>query len=294
MNRAHLCVLIPVAPRYSWLLLILLDYLKKYWPHHSPVIVAEALPEDTTAEGRLCWTQMLQRGAIEARSQGFAMAYVILEEQLPVAKCHSVHLNQTLPSLLDSLPASHISLMGWDNRRHPSKSPVLGKEFFHLKHLAAERDPRYNLHPGLWKLDVLLKCCEEVLGNIGPEASAWQFERISARSTSPNLVRHISECFQVCAESMALKKMSWPRKTLSALERFFYMRMLGLMPLIRTQNLRKRVFQLLNFDRVFSNGPYPMVFSGVMAKGKLNPHFQSIVRRLPEGEELLSRISSKI
>jgi len=294
MNRADLCILIPVAPRYSWLLLILLDYLKKYWPHHSPVIVAEALPEDTTAEGRLCWTQMLQRGAIEARSQGFAMAYVILEEQLPVAKCHSVHLNQTLPSLLDSLPASHISLMGWDNRRHPSKSPVLGKEFFHLKHLAAERDPRYNLHPGLWKLDVLLKCCEEVLGNIGPEASAWQFERISARSTSPNLVRHISECFQVCAESMALKKMSWPRKTLSALERFFYMRMLGLMPLIRTQNLRKRVFQLLNFDRVFSNGPYPMVFSGVMAKGKLNPHFQSIVRRLPEGEELLSRISSKI
>jgi len=294
MNRADLCILIPVAPRYSWLLLILLDYLKKYWPHHSPVIVAEALPEDTTAEGRLCWTQMLQRGAIKARSQGFAMAYLILEEQLPVAKCHSGHLNQTLPGLMDSLPASHISLMGWDNRRHPSKSPVLGKEFFHLKHLAGERDPRYNLHPGLWKLDVLLKCCEEVLGNIGPEASAWQFERISARSTSPNLVRHISECFQVCAESMALKKMSWPRKTLSALERFFYMRMLGLMPLIRTQNLRKRVFQLLNFDRVFSNGPYPMVFSGVMAKGKLNPHFQSIVRRLPEGEELLSRISSKI
>ena len=69
--------------------------------------------------------------------------------------------------------------------------------------------------------------------------------------------------------------------------------MLGLMPLIRSQNLRKRVFQLLNFDRVFSNGPYPMVFSGVMAKGKINPHFRSIVRRLPKGEGLLSSISSK-
>ena len=293
MSRSDLCILIPVAPRYSWLLPLLLDCLKKYWPDHPPVIVAEALPEDTTAEGRLCWTQMLQRGAIEARRQGFAMVYLILEEQLPVARCHSVHLNQTLPGLMDSLPASHISLMGWDNRRHPSKSPVLGKEFFHLKHLAGERDPRYNLHPGLWKLDVLLKCCEEVLGNIGSEASAWQFERISARSTSPTLIRHHAECFQVCAASMALGQMSLPSKIRSALERFFYMRMLGLMPLIRSQNLRERAFRLFNFDRVFSNGPYPMVFSGVMAKGKINPHFQSLVRRLPEGEELLSRISSK-
>jgi hypothetical protein len=116
MMRADLCVLVPVAPRYSWLLPVLLDCLKKYWPDHPPVIVAEALPEDTTAEGRLCWTQMLQRGAIKARSQGFAMAYLILEEQLLVAKCHSVHLNQTLPGLIDSLPASYISLMGWDNR----------------------------------------------------------------------------------------------------------------------------------------------------------------------------------
>jgi hypothetical protein len=41
MNRADLCILVPVATRYSWLLPILLDYLKKYWPHHSPVIVAE-------------------------------------------------------------------------------------------------------------------------------------------------------------------------------------------------------------------------------------------------------------
>ena len=76
MSRADLCILIPVAPRYSWLLPLLLDCLKKYWPDHPPVIVAEALPEDTTAEGRLCWTQMLQRGAMEARRQGFAMAYL--------------------------------------------------------------------------------------------------------------------------------------------------------------------------------------------------------------------------
>ncbi len=227
MSRADLCVLIPVAPRYSWLLPILLNCLKKYWSDHPPVIVAEALPEDTTKEGRLCWTQMLQRGAIKARRQGFSMAYLILEEQLPVAKCHSVHLNQTLPGLLDSLPASHISLMGWDNRRHPSKSPVLGKEFFHLKHLVAERDPRYNLHPGLWKLEVLLKCCEEVLSNIGPEASAWQFERISALSKSPTLVRHHSESFQVCAASMALENISLPSKIRSALERFFICGCLG-------------------------------------------------------------------
>ena len=86
MSRADLCVLIPVAPRYSWLLPILLDCLKKYWPDHPPVIVVEALPEDTTAEGRLCWTQMLQRGAMEARRQGFAVVYLILEEAVAGGK----------------------------------------------------------------------------------------------------------------------------------------------------------------------------------------------------------------
>jgi hypothetical protein len=87
--------------------------------------------------------------------------------------------------------------------------------------------------------------------NIGPEASAWQFERISARSTSPTLIRHHVESFQVCAASMALEKISLPSKIRSAQERFFYMRMLGLMPLIRSQNLRERAFRFFNFDHVF-------------------------------------------
>jgi hypothetical protein len=34
MSRADLCVLIPVVLRYSWLLPILLDCLKKYWADH--------------------------------------------------------------------------------------------------------------------------------------------------------------------------------------------------------------------------------------------------------------------
>jgi len=294
MMRSDLCILIPVAPRYSWLLPVLQDCLKKFWPDHPPIILAQAVPEDTTAEGQLRWTQLLHRGVQKALREGFSMAYLILEEQLPVARCHSVHLNQTLPGLMDSLPASHISLMGWDNRRHPSKSPVLGNKFFFLKHLTGDRDPRFNLHPGLWKLDVLLKCCDEVLGTEGSTASAWQFERISAPLTTESLGLYHRQCFQICAASMAVQKMSALGKIRSALERFFFMRLLGLMPLIQSKKCRERVFQFLNFDRVFSNGPYPMVFSGVMAKGKMNPHFQSIVRRFPEGEELLSSISSKI
>lgn len=292
MTREDLCILIPVAPRYSWLLPVLTDCLSDFWTSHPPLVVALARSEDTTSTAKLCWTQILRRGAMEARGKGFTMAYVVLEEQIPVAPCHSVHLNETLPALMQCLPASHISLMGWDNRRHPSKSPVLGKGFYHLKHLKSERDPRYNLHPGLWDLDVLLKCCDEVLATAGPEASAWQFERISARSSNPSLQRHKRQCYQICAASMASRKATILRRIGSALERFFFMRMIGLMPLVPCKTLREKVFRFLNFDLVFCDGPYPMVFAGVLAKGKINPNFTSIVGKLPGGSQLLERISS--
>lgn len=283
-----------MAPRYAWLLPILTDCLRSFWQSHPPVVVAHALAEDTTPEGRLCWTKVLQRGGAEARRQGFNAAYLILEEQLPVGTCHHVHLNETLPDLMDALPASYISLMGWDNRRHPSKSPLLGRDFYHLKHLTAERDPRYNLHPGLWRLEVLLQCCEEALSAAGPQASAWQFERISSRSSNPSLQGYKQQCYQICAASMALSKAPILRRIGSALERFFYMRMIGLMPLVPGKTLRERVFRFFNFDRVFCDGPYPMVFAGVLAKGKINPNFTSIVGKLPAGSQLLERISSLI
>ena len=294
MSPKDLCILVPVAPSYSWLLPVLIDCLRDFWKSHPPIVVAQAQPEDTTRDGLLCWTQILQHGAKEAQCRGFTMAYVILEEQFPVAHCHVVHLNETLPGLMESLPACHISLMGWDNRRHPSKSPTLGQDFYHLKHLRADRDPRYNLHPGLWRLDVLLKCCDEVLATAGPEASAWQFERISARSSNPSLQRHKQQCYQICAASMALRKAPILRRIGTALERFFYMRMIGLMPLVPGKTLREKVFRFLNVDRVFCDGPYPMVFAGVLAKGKINPNFTSIVGKLPGGSQLLERISSLV
>jgi len=294
IRRNDLCILIPVAPDYAWLLPILTEFLREFWVPHPPVVIARARFEDTTPKGRLCWTQILQRGATEARRRGFTMAYVILEEQLPVARCHAVHLNETLPGLMDLLPASHISLMGWDNRRHPSKSPVLGKEFYRLKHLKAEKDPRYNLHPGLWRLDALLACCHEVLDKAGREASAWQFERISARSSNPSLQKQKEQCYQIRASSMALRRPPPLRKLGMAIERFFYMRMIGLMPLVPGRSRREGVFRILNFDRVFCDGPYPMVFAGVLAKGKINPNFTSIVGKLPAGSQLLERISSLV
>lgn len=291
MSQKDLCILIPVAPRYSWVLPILLECLREFWASHPPIVVAHALPQDTTREGKLCWTRILHRGATEARNGGFSLTYLILEEHLPVAPCHAVHLNETLPDLMQELQASHISLMGWDNRRHPSKSPVLGKEFFRLKHLTGDRDPRYNLHPGLWKLPVLVKCCEQVLEKAGEDASAWQFERISARSDHPSLRGQSQKCYQICASSMAGGSSPLGRKIGSAMERFFYMRMIGLLPLIPSRRLRDSAFKFFNFDRVFSNGPYPMIFAGVLAKGNINPNFVSIVSALSGGVNLVERIS---
>ena len=192
---------------------------------------------------------------------------------------------------MDSLPASYIALMGWDNRRHPSPSPVLGEDQFRLKHLTGERDPRYNLHPGLWRLETLAQCCEITLELAGPQASAWQFERASARSESAALAESHARCYQICARAMAAGRTSFAADWFAAAERFVYMRLMGLLPLIPNKDVRARAFRFFAFDRVFCNGPYPMIFSGVLAKGKINPHFTHLVAGLPGGGPLLERIS---
>jgi hypothetical protein len=181
--------------------------------------------------------------------------------------------------MLSDLPASYISLMGWDNRRFTSRSPLLGKEQHELRHLTGPVDPRFHLHPALWDAGTLEQCCAIALKGGVKNGSAWHFEKACGRSASglPGPVE--SGCYQIRASRLALRPPPPLHAALDAAERFVFHRLMALYPLISNPKLAKLYWEGIGFDNVFCEGPYPMFFSGIMAKGDLNRFFVSFLRK---------------
>ncbi len=286
-------ILIPVWRDYQWIAPIMLEALGRCWPSHPEVRfcgleVPGNLPAIPLTADRSNWSQMLLEGVQNMRSLGFDRVYLILEEHIPLGPCQEKHLNVTLPALMDSLPASYISLMGWDNRRFTSRSPVLGNSRYHLKHLTGPKDPRFHLHPALWDLEILEQCARLALENPEKNGSAWHFEKAAASAGFPEAVR--DGCYQIRASAMANHPPTRRQRAANFLDRFFYHKLMALCPLIPDRRASEEFFRSIPFDDVFCDGPYPMFFSGIMAKGGLNKYFTKFVGR--KNPALMNRILS--
>ena len=294
-GAVKLGILVPVWRDYEWIAPIAIERIDACWPSHPEIRFcglseARGLPVLPLEPGtdRSNWTQVLLGGVEKMRALGFGRIYLILEEHIPLGPCHEEHLNTTLPALMDALPASYISLMGWDNRRFPSRSPVLAKSRHQLKRLTGTNDPRFHLHPALWDLEILEHCCRLALQNQEKNGSAWHFEKASARPDAPLPPAAKNGCYQIRASALALQPPSPPRSALSAIDRFVFHKIMALYPLIPSRRVGRRFLRHVPFDDVFCNGPYPMFYSGIMAKGGLNRFFVNYLRR--NNPALMSRI----
>lgn len=281
-----LCLLIPVWPSYQWLAPIMATQLERFWPGHPPIrfcgMSAEAagsLPHYPRKAGlsKTNWSALLADGVEAARAEGFRLAYLLAEEHLPLAPCHERHLNETLPALMESMPAVYISLMGWDNRRYTSRSPVLGVAQHRFKHLIGHRDPRFHLHPALWRLDVLAACCELALRDPEKNGSAWHFEKINDLDDAPHPTDWKKQCYQICAAALRRDTPGALKLKAEAMERFAYHKLMAVYPLIPNRDLANRFARAVGFDDFLCDGPYPMFYSGVMAKGTVNAYFRRFV-----------------
>lgn len=286
-------ILVPVWRDYQWIAPIMLEAIDRCWPSHPEVRfcgleVPGKLPAFPLAADRSNWSQVLLEGVQNMRRLGFDRVYLILEEHIPLGPCQEEHLNVTLPALMDSLPASYISLMGWDNRRFTSRSPILGNRRYQLQHLTGPKDPRFHLHPALWDLKVLEECARLALENPGKNGSAWHFEKVAARAGFPAAVR--DGCYQIRASAMASRLPTRRQQAANFFDRFFYHKLMAICPLIPDRRLAEQFFRSIPFDDVFCDGPYPMFFSGIMAKGGLNKYFTKFVGRTRPA--LMNRILS--
>lgn len=293
-----LCILIPVWPGYWWVVPLTLALLDRHWPHRPPVFLlglspTEAGPQPhfplTQPELRGNWTATLRDGVRQARRH-FRRAYLVLEEHAPLAPCQEDHLHGTLPDFLDRRGGVYLSLMGWDNRRYSSRNPVLGRADHHIMHLTRPRAPRFHLHPALWDLAALEGCCDVALRS-SVSGSAWAFEKTLEKPSVDLPPAWKSGCYQIAAHALRARFRGLSFAAARA-ERWLFNRLTAPLPWFVGSRGFDAYTRLLRLDDVFCPGPYPMIFSGLLAKGRLNPHLAGRLHRSSADRALLAEIAA--
>lgn len=283
----ELAILVPVYQPYRWLAPFMQRGLDTFWKDHPPIFYCglsadeapglATLPLHDTALPR-DWPAFVREAVEALLARGFSQCYLLLEEHLPLAECHAAHLNTTLPRLLAELDAAYIGLMGWDNRRYTTRAPILDAARHHLMHLSIPAAPRFHLHPSLWRLEALRDCLDLVLRD--PVHTPWRFEKVTERASANLAARWKTGCYQVCGRALAAHPSTGVRAWTQAAERFFFHKLMAASALLSGPAL-KRFWDIAGFDDFFYNGPYPMFFSGVMAKGGINPYFARHIQKHP-------------
>lgn len=289
-------ILVPVWVNYRWIAPLTKSLIGRQWADHpeiwfcglqeAPESGWNVIPLSEPAESGN-WTRVLLDGVDGMIARGFDTLYIIPEEHVPLAKCRDQVLNHTLPDLMVRLDALHISLMGWDNRRYVSKSPVLPKTEHQLKHLTGPHDPRFHLHPALWNADAARTCCKIALENKSAGGSAWHFEKCTAGPDAPIPADWKTRCYQIRASVFSAQPPGRISETGSWCERAFFHKLMALVPHLPKPWV-SAYLRNIPFDDVFCDGPYPMFYSGIMAKGGLNRFFADFLRKKDPG--LLARI----
>jgi len=291
------CILVPVWHQYRWLVPLTFRLLDEHWPDHPPMFFAGltaaeagALPHVPVSdpERRANWSWMTGDGVRQVAEKGYRKIYLIAEEHVPLRDCHAGHLNETLPRWMDELSASYIGLMGWDNRRYPSRSPLLPSSHGCMMHLTGAGDPRFHLHPGLWRTEVLAACC--ALAEKDKNGSAWNFEKVNDKLDAPHAAAWKQGCYQIAARRLSLRPGSPAARLARSAERFVFNKLMALYPHIPDRNAANAYARAVGFDDFFCDGPYPMFYSGLMAKGIINPYCEKFLRRTPEGAALLAEL----
>lgn len=276
MRGSDLCILMPTYEKYWRLAELTTRVLDREWAAHPPMFycgvpgrVAE--PWIKLRGDPSDWMGFVRDAVREIRRKGYRKCYLICEEHLPVFRCHELHLNRTIPELMETLDAVRIGLHGWGQGQSETRRVIgqlLGVEHFWIENMSPGFLWKFELHPALWRLDAL----EEILDTLVEELplelrSPWAFERRAGREDARIPEELKRKAYRICGERMTACR---PRAYLLQLERFGSKVVRFAAGRLFGEGAWTRINRLVNFLFGYYEGPYPFFFSGVMVKTRLN------------------------
>jgi hypothetical protein len=224
------------------------------------------------------WMKVTRSACDDLMAEGFSQAYVILDDHPPLGRCHAKHLNETLPAMMKELGAVSISLSGYGQGRALHGRIAKWRDW-EIDRCKPDALWKYPLHPALWRLDALRELLDRLIAWL-PEAehTPWAFERRggSVEANLPELLT--AHCYRIDGRSHAAIR--YPGvldrfKSATDLYRFAIRKCAGKLA-------RDAVDARLLGVHHYYHGPYPLIWSGLMRKGVINPNamfFLSIVGR---------------
>ena len=287
------CILIPSYEKYRVLAGFTARQIDRHWRDHPPIFFCGfSVPVDQSDALLILhrssddWIGILMDAVRDVRKKGFKMVYLILDDHPPLGPCERDILNNVLPQIMLKREAENISLFGSGQGRS-REGKIISETGVEVEQLPDSFLWRYSLHPGLWSLkalgDLLGKLDAKISNNGLRTPSA--FERLSGQRTSRDNKREMTQCYRLVSSG-------WPAPQRDQVVAFLYRAcgagarsMAGVLSGAASWD---RMSHRFDFIHHYFGGPYPIIWQGVMAKGRLNPEFEKFCRYFLKGQLLRS------
>lgn len=283
------CILLSTCDKYVPLAELTVDLLGQRWENHPPIFVC-GVSFDFTSKAKVLnlssnprnWIEITGVAVDDLLKLGYRKCYLILEDHPPLAICNQMHLNETLPALMDRLGAAYIGLYGWDQGTL-SAGKVLTGGYHRLQRQEDSFLWRFSLHPALWDLEALrdMIAAMPMLGDDIAKQSVWAFERRSGTIHNNEVLSPHWQgvSYRIFGVGMLAGKFRLVRALGRRLYFYFLNATLLLVRKLFGTNVQEKLSDAALPDGLFFDGPYPLYWSGVMQKGSLNKNFERFLLR---------------
>jgi hypothetical protein len=172
---------------------------------------------------------------------------------------------------MDELGASFIALHGWSKYR-PQQGERLGARYCDLERSKREYLWKFSLHPGLWDMGALVDIIDVLLRNPDlKEHTCWKFERRSGAADFDLPARWQDKAFRIRGAAMSAQPAGRLREKPQNLELFAFDVLRFFIRILAGQGARDRFDARYLGLYHYYDGPYPIFWSGLIKKGRLNP-----------------------
>jgi hypothetical protein len=276
MTENCICILVPTFEKNRALAEFTRKKVDEHWPGHPSLFfcgLRDAKEQEDFLPLRddpVDWMSVVRSAVGDLQARGFRKCYLILDDHAPMDRCHVAHLNGTLPRLLDELGAAFINLHGWGKFR-PRSGEMLGARYFFMERAKRQHLWKFALHPGLWDLEALGGILDVLLRKADlQERTCWKFERRAGATDFDLPARWVDAAYRVCGAAMSARRAPRWHAAWRQAELFLLDVLRFAIRIFSGQKARDRFDAHYLGPYHYYDGPYPLFWSGIMKKGRLN------------------------